>query len=173
MIRSFESARPRVEPTAFVHDTAELIGAVTIGPGASLWPNCVLRGDVDRIVIGARSNIQDLTVIHCREGRPALVGKDVTVGHRVVLHGCRIADRCLIGMGAVVMEATIGRECLIAAGALVLAGMKIPSRSLVMGSPARVIRKLTAAEIGGIRKSAASYVRLARRHRTTSRVIFR
>ncbi len=173
MIRSFEGARPRIDPGAFVHDSSELVGAVAIAKGASIWPFCVLRGDVDRIRIGERSNVQDHTVIHCREGRPAVVGKDVTVGHRVVLHGCRIGDLCLIGMGAIVMEASIGRECLVAAGSLVLAGMKIPPKSLVMGSPARVVRKLKPDELAMLRSSAAGYVALASRHAKTSKVVFR
>lgn len=172
MIRTFESAKPAVHGTAFIHDTAELVGRVRVGEGASVWPYCVLRGDVDGVVIGARSNIQDLTVIHCREGRPAVVGRGVTVGHRVIIHGSRIGDGCLIGMGAVVMEATIGRECLVAAGALVLAGMKIPPRSLVLGAPAKVARPLTAAELRGLKESVAGYVRLARRHARTSKAVF-
>ena len=173
MIRTFEAARPKIDAGAFVHDSAELVGAVAVAKGASIWPFCVLRGDVDRIEIGERSNIQDHTIVHCREGRPAIVGRDVTVGHRVVLHGCLIGDRCLIGMGAVVMEATVGRECLVAAGSLVLAGMKIPPKSLVLGSPARVVRRLKPAELAALRASAAGYVKLALRHAKTSTVVFR
>lgn len=173
MIRTFEAAKPSIHRTAFIHDTAELVGRVRVGPDASIWPYCVLRGDVDGVVIGARSNIQDLTVIHCRERRPTVVGRDVTIGHRVVLHGSRIGDLCLIGMGSVVMEATIGRECLVAAGALVLAGTRIPPRSLVLGSPARVARQLTPEELSGLRASASGYVRLARRHAKTSRAVSR
>ena len=173
MIRSFGKAKPRVEPSAFVHDSAELIGAVSVAKDASIWPGSVLRGDVDRIVVGERSNIQDLTVIHCRHGRPTIVGRGVTVGHRVILHGARIGDLCLIGMGAIVMEAEIGRETLVAAGALVLAGMRVPPRSLVMGSPAKVVRTLKPAEIAGLRRSAAEYVKLARSHRGGSKAVFR
>lgn len=173
MIRSFEGVRPKIAHGAFVHDSAELVGAVAVADGASIWPFCVLRGDVDRISIGERSNIQDLTVIHCREGRPTVVGRDVTVGHRVVLHGARIGDLCLIGMGAVVMEATIGRECLVAAGALLLAGARIPARSLVMGSPAKVVRALKPAELAALRASASGYVKLGARHAKTSKVVFR
>src|SRR5258707_467045 len=126
MIRSFEGDRPRLHPTAFVHDSAEVIGRVVLAEGTSVWPGCVLRGDIDRIVVGAGTNIQDLTVIHTRDGFPTLVGKGVTVGHRATLHGARIGDLCLIGMGAIVMEATVGPRCLIGAGALITAGMKVP-----------------------------------------------
>lgn len=173
MIRALGKSRPKIADGVFVHDTAEVIGAVRVAKGASLWPYCVLRGDVDRVVIGERSNIQDLTMIHCREGKPAVVGCDVTVGHRVTLHGCRIGDLCLIGMGSTVMEATIGRECIVAAGALVLAGMRIPAKSLVMGSPARVVRRLKPQELASLRRSAAGYLRLAARHAKTSKVVFR
>jgi len=171
MIRGFAGAVPRLHPSAFIHDAAEIVGKVRVGAGASVWPLCVLRGDVDGVVIGARSNIQDLTVIHCREGSPAVVGEGVTVGHRVILHGSRVGDGCLIGMGAIVMEAVIGRECMVAAGALVLAGMRIPPRSLVMGSPAKVVRRLRPEELRALARSAASYVKLAARHRLSSKEV--
>jgi carbonic anhydrase/acetyltransferase-like protein (isoleucine patch superfamily) len=172
MIRSFEKKSPRVDATAFVHDAAEVIGAVTLGAGASVWPHAVLRGDVDAIRVGARTNIQDNTVVHCREGRPAVIGKGVTVGHSAVIHGSVIGDFCLIGMGAVVMEAVLGKECIVAAGAMVPKGLKIPARSLVMGLPAKVFRKLNAEEIRSLHDSERSYVKLAERHRRTSKVLF-
>lgn len=172
MIRTFENAAPKTDRTAFVHDSAEIIGAVTIGPKASIWPHAVLRGDVDAIRVGARTNIQDCAVVHCREGRPAVLGAGVTVGHSAIVHGARIGDYCLVGMGAVVMEAEIGKECLIAAGALVLGGFKAPARSLIMGSPAKVIRPLKPQEVRELHKSEAGYVKLAERHRRTSRVRF-
>ncbi|MDE2510548.1 MAG: gamma carbonic anhydrase family protein, partial [Elusimicrobia bacterium] len=164
MIRSFEGARPQLHPTAFVHDSAELIGRVTLAEGSSVWPGCVLRGDIDRIVIGAGSNVQDLTVIHTRDGHPTIVGKGVTVGHRAILHGTRVGDRCLIGMGAILMESVIGAECLIGAGALVTAGMKIPPRSLVLGAPAKVVRRLKPVEIRMLAASERSYRALAKAH---------
>ena len=172
MIRSFEGDRPRLHSAAFVHDSAELIGRVTLAEGASVWPGCVLRGDIDRIFVGAGSNVQDLTVIHTREGRPTIVGKGVTVGHRAILHGARIGDRCLIGMGAIIMEAVVGAECLIGAGALITAGMKIPPRSLVLGAPAKVVRKLKPGELRMLAASERSYRALARRHAATERVVF-
>lgn len=172
MKRSFDGHTPRIHPTAFVHDCAEVIGRVTLGAAASVWPGCALRGDIDRIVVGAGSNVQDLCVIHTRDGHPTVIGKDVTVGHRVILHGCRIGDRTLIGMGAVVMEATIGARCIIGAGALVPAGAKIPSGTLAFGSPAKVVRKLRPEELRMLASSAREYRALAREHARTSRVVF-
>lgn len=172
MIRSFEGRVPRVHPTAFVHDSAELIGRVSLAAEASVFPGCVLRGDIDEIRIGARSNIQDLTVIHPRERRPTIVGRDVTVGHRAVLHGCRIGDQALIGMGAIVMEATVGARALIGAGALVPAGAYVPPGVLALGSPVRVIRRLRPRELRMLAQSARSYAALAKRHLAASRVAF-
>jgi carbonic anhydrase/acetyltransferase-like protein (isoleucine patch superfamily) len=172
MIRSFEGARPRLHPTAFVHDSAELIGRVVLAEGASVWPGAVLRGDIDRIAIGAGTNVQDLTVIHTRAGFPAVVGKGVTVGHRAILHGCRIGDRTLVGMGAIVMEASVGARCLIGAGALITAGMRIPPESLVLGSPGKVVRRLKAEELRMLADSERSYRALARSHAATERAVF-
>ena len=172
MIRSFEGSRPQLHKTAFIHDSAELIGRVSLSEGVSVWPGCVLRGDVDAIKIGAGSNVQDLTVIHTREGHPTVVGRGVTVGHRAILHGCRIGDGTLIGMGAIIMEAVVGARCLIGAGALIPAGRRIPAGSLVLCSPAKVIRALDAAELRMLVASQRSYRALARRHAATGRVIF-
>jgi len=171
MIRSFAQAKPRIHKTAFIHSSSEIIGDVTIGSQASVWPMAVLRGDVNKISIGARSNIQDGCVVHCREPYPTVIGTEVTVGHGAIIHGARIGDRCLIGMGAIVMEAVIGADCLVGAGALVVKGMNIPARSLVLGSPAKVIRPLTGPEIESLKKSAVSYVKLAARHAATSRSV--
>ena len=173
MIRSIRGFAPKLHPTAFVHDSAELIGKVSLGPGASVFPGCVLRGDIDRIVIGARTNVQDLTVIHTREGSPTIVGKGVTVGHRAILHGCRLGDRVLVGMGAIIMEETVGARTLIGAGALIPAGARIPSGVLVLGTPGKVVRKLRPDELRMLGESERSYVALARTHRETSRVLFR
>lgn len=172
MIRTFNSRAPRIHPKAFVHDSAEVIGKVTLAEDASVFPGCVLRGDIDEIKIGARSNIQDLTVIHTRQGKPTIIGKGVTVGHRAVLHGCRIGDQVLVGMGAIIMEATIGARTLIGAGAVVLAGAKIPSGVLVLGSPAKVARKLRPDELRMLGESERMYVALARRHKASSKVVF-
>lgn len=172
MKRSFDGKAPKTHPTAFIHDSAEIIGRVALGAQASVWPHCVLRGDIDRIVVGAGSNIQDMTVIHTRHGHPTIIGKDVTVGHRATLHGCRIGDQSLIGMGAIVMEATIGARCIIGAGALVPAGARIPSGVLAFGSPAKVVRKLRPDELRMLASSAREYRALAQKHEKTSHVLF-
>ena len=172
MIRTFNGRKPRVHKTAFVHDAAEIIGDVALGAQSSVWPTAVLRGDVDAVRIGTRTNIQDGAVVHCREGKPAVLGNGITVGHRAIVHGARIGDLCLVGMGSIVMEATVGRECLIAAGALVPAGMKIPPRSMVMGVPAKVRRRLTPAELKSLRSSERGYAKLAETHRRASRAVF-
>lgn len=172
MIRTFLRHTPRVHPTAFVHDSAEVIGRVVLGPRSSVWPGCVLRGDIEPIVVGEGTNVQDGTLIHTGHGDPSVLGRRVTVGHRVVLHGCRIGDGCLIGMGAIVLETTVGRESLVGAGALVLKGTRIPPRSLVLGSPARVVRKLRASELREMRRISRSYPLAADAHRRTSRPVF-
>lgn len=172
MIRSFSGRVPKIHKKAFVHDSAEVIGKVTLAEDASVFPGCVLRGDIDEIKIGARTNIQDMTVIHTRDGHPTIVGKGVTVGHRAVLHGCRIGDQVLVGMGAIVMEATVGARTLIGAGALVPAGAKIPSGVLVLGAPAKVVRKLRPDELKMLAASEKSYVALQRAHVASSRVVF-
>ena len=143
-----------------------------MGAGVSIWPMAVLRGDVDAVVIGAGTNIQDLAMVHCDHGRPTRIGCGVTIGHGAVIHGSRIADGCLVGMGATVLECSIGRECLVGAGALVPKGVRIPARSLVMGLPAKVVRPLTVAELRRLKQSAAIYMKLARKHQRVSRVIF-
>lgn len=173
MIRAFGGNTPRIDASSFIHDSSEVIGKVSIAKDASVWPMAVLRADVDAIRVGERSNIQDLTMIHCREGSPAVIGKGVTVGHRAVIHGSRIGDGCLIGMGSVIMETSVGAQSLVAAGALVLRGLKIPPRSLVMGSPARVVRRLSRQELAQLRASAETYVRLARAHARGSKVVFK
>lgn len=172
MIRSFQNRAPLIHPSAFVHDSAEVIGKVTLASGASVFPGCVLRGDIEEIKIGERSNIQDLTLIHTRAGKPTIVGRGVTIGHRAILHGCVVGDRALIGMGAIVMEATIGARTLIGAGALIPAGAKIPSGVLVLGSPGKVVRKLRPDELFQLGASERAYVTLARRHKSVSHVVF-
>jgi carbonic anhydrase/acetyltransferase-like protein (isoleucine patch superfamily) len=172
MLRTFGSAAPKLHASAFVHDSAELIGKVVLEREASVWPGCVLRGDIDRIVVGARANVQDLTVIHTREGHPTIIGKGVTVGHRVILHGCRIGAQALIGMGAILMECEIGARTLIGAGALIPAGVKIPAGVLVLGSPGKVVRKLRPEELRMLASSERDYVARAQRHAVDSRPVF-
>jgi carbonic anhydrase/acetyltransferase-like protein (isoleucine patch superfamily) len=151
-----------VPPSAWVADSAHIIGDVELGEDVSVWFTAVVRGDVNMIRVGRATNIQDGTVIHVnRHGTPTIVGDHVTIGHAARLHGCSIASSCLIGIGAVVLDgAEIGEESIVAAGALVAPGTKIPPRSMVMGSPARVRRAVTADDLELIRRSAAGYVTL-------------
>jgi carbonic anhydrase/acetyltransferase-like protein (isoleucine patch superfamily) len=167
MIGSFGARAPAVDPSAFVVDSAVIIGDVVIGAEASLWFHAVVRGDVERVRIGARTNVQDNATVHVTTGRwPTLLGEGVTVGHAAVLHGCTIGDHCLVGIGAIVLDgAVVERECLIGAGALVTPRTAIPPRSLVLGSPARRVRELNAEEIAGLHGSAANYVEHARAYR--------
>jgi carbonic anhydrase/acetyltransferase-like protein (isoleucine patch superfamily) len=160
MIHAYHSTRPVVPPSAWVADSAHIIGDVELGEDVSVWFTAVVRGDVNMIRVGRATNIQDGTVIHVnRHGTPTIVGDHVTIGHAARLHGCSIASSCLIGIGAVVLDgAEIGEESIVAAGALVAPGTKIPPRSMVMGSPARVRRAVTADDLELIRRSAAGYV---------------
>lgn len=153
---------PKTAPSAYVHPSAVLSGAVTLHEGASVWPCAVLRGDIAEIIVGENSNIQDNACVHVNYDCPALIGKGVTVGHGAIVHGSKIGDNCLIGMNAVVLESEIGPNCLIGAGAVVTAGKNIPAGSLVMGVPAKVIRELTEDEINGMLQNAREYVRLAK-----------
>src|SRR5688572_6236280 len=148
MLRPYRSVIPTVHPSAFVDMSAQVIGDVHLGAESSIWMNVVVRGDVNYIRIGDRSNIQDLTCIHVmRETHPTIIGNDVTVGHSAVVHGCTIEDRCLIGMGAVLLNGCrIGTGSIVAAGAVVPEEMVIPPGSMVMGVPAKVRRALTSEE---------------------------
>ena len=148
----------------FIADNAAVIGSVTLQADASVWFCCVLRGDVERIEIGARSNIQDGTVIHADPGFPTIVGEDVTVGHNAMLHGCEIGDGSLVGINAVVLNgAKVGKGCLIGANALVTEGMVIPDGSLVLGSPAKIKTSLSEDQQMGLRMNAEHYVANAHR----------
>lgn len=166
ILRRFGEKAPIVHASAFVAPDAVVIGDVEIGEGASIWFGCVLRGDVNSIRIGARTNVQDLTAIHVTSRtHPTVVGDEVTIGHRVVLHGCTVKDRCLVGIGSVVMDgAVVGPEAVVGAGALVPPGMVVPPRTLVMGSPAKVKRDLTVEELEALRRSAENYVEYAARY---------
>jgi carbonic anhydrase/acetyltransferase-like protein (isoleucine patch superfamily) len=162
---SLDPALLRIDPSAFVATGAVLIGDVHVGPEASIWFGAVVRGDCEQIRIGARTNLQDGTIVHADLGFPCLIGVDVTVGHRCVLHGARINDRCLIGMSSTLMNgAVLGEECIVGAGALVTEGKQIPPRSLVMGVPARVVRQLTEANLRLLREGAEHYVAAAREY---------
>ena len=160
MIHPFKENNPKIDDSALVMESAQIIGDVVIGEESSVWFNAVIRGDVNHIKIGNHTNIQDGCVLHvARKTHPLIVGDEVTIGHNVTLHACTIVSRCLIGMGAVVMDgAEIGENSIVGAGALVTPGTKIPPGSLVLGSPAKVKRELTEDEKRGIRESAANYV---------------
>lgn len=157
-ILSVSGSSPDLDETAFVAAGARLIGAVTLAEGASVWYNAVLRGDSDAITVGAGSNLQDNVTAHVDHGSPVVIGRDVSVGHNAVVHGCTIEDGCLIGMGSVVLSgAVIGMGSLVAAGAVVLEGTVVPPGSLVAGVPAKVRRELTDEERDGIRRNAETY----------------
>jgi carbonic anhydrase/acetyltransferase-like protein (isoleucine patch superfamily) len=167
VIAPFDGRTPEIHPTAWVVDSAVIIGDVVLGADVSIWFHAVVRGDVERIRIGARSNVQDNATVHVTGGRWAtVVGDDATIGHAAVVHGCTVGDRCLVGIGAIVLDgATIGDDCLVGAGALVTPGTTIPPRSLVLGAPARRVRDLTPEELAHLRQSAANYVSHARAYR--------
>lgn len=160
MIYPFKDKKPVIDPSALVMDSAHIIGDVVIGEESSIWFNAVIRGDINYIRIGRRTNIQDGCVLHvARKTHPLIVGDEVTVGHNVTLHACTVGSRCLIGMGAVVMDgAEVGDESIVGAGALVTPGTIIPPGSLALGSPARVKRPVTEEEKRAIRESANHYV---------------
>ncbi len=157
---------PEVHPEAFIAPTATVLGNVTIGREASVWYGCVLRGDLEPIVIGDQSNIQDHTVIHIDQGFPTRIGARVGVGHRCLLHGCLIEDECLVGMGAIVLSgAVIESGSIVAAGALITEGMRVPAGSLAMGVPAKVVRSVDEALRERIDRTWQDYVVMARAHR--------
>ena len=162
----FEGVTPQVPETAWAAPNATLLGKVTLGESASVFYSAVLRGDMDTITIGERSNIQDGCVAHTDPGHPVVVGAGVSVGHRAVLHGCTVEDDALIGMGAVVLNgAVVGAGSLVAAGAVVTEGMQIPPGSLVAGVPAKVRKELDEEAIESLRQNARTYVDLAALHR--------
>jgi len=160
MLRPYRGIRPRVAPSAFIYESAQVIGDVEIGEESSVWMCAVLRGDVHWIKVGRRSNIQDGAVVHAMTGtHPTAIGDNVTVGHAAVIHGCTIEAQCLVGIGAILLNGChIGAGSIVAAGTLVTEGMKVPPKSLVMGSPGKVKRLLTQAEVANIQLYADRYV---------------
>jgi carbonic anhydrase/acetyltransferase-like protein (isoleucine patch superfamily) len=158
MVRPYKTIQPKLGARAWVDVSAQVIGDVELGEDASVWMGSVVRGDVNRIRIGARSNVQDACVLHVTAQHPTTLAEDVTVGHSVTLHGCTIERLCLIGIGAIVLNgAVVGEESIVAAGALVPEGMHVPPRSLVMGVPAKVRRPLTDEERGKLRWYSERY----------------
>lgn len=164
IIKPYKGVHPKIHPTVFIVESAVIIGDVEIGEYSSVWFNAVIRGDVNYIRIGDRTNVQDLCMLHVTKGtHPLVLGNDITVGHSVTLHGCTLKDRCLIGMGATVLDgAVIGEDCIIGAGALVTKGAVIPPGTLAVGMPARPKRDLTDAEKARIKQSAQNYIDYAK-----------
>ena len=171
MIRPFLDAYPRFDDSNFIAPSADVIGDVTLGPGASVWFNVTIRGDVNWIRIGEASNVQDNCVVHVTHGTaPTDIGARVTVGHGAIIHGCTVEDEVLVGMGATILDgAVIGTQSIVGARALVTGGMRIPPRSLVLGVPARVVRPLTDEEVTSIGHYAANYLRYSAIYRGEER----
>ena len=163
-VYELDGKQPQLAEHAWVADSAQVIGDVEMGEGASVWFGAVVRGDTETIRIGARSNIQDLSVLHADIGCPLTIGEGVTVGHQVMLHGCTVGDNSLIGIQAVVLNrARIGRNCIVGAGSVVTEGKEFPDNSLIIGSPAKVVRTLDDTAVQKLRLSAAHYVENAER----------
>ncbi|GAD20769.1 transferase hexapeptide protein [Acidovorax sp. MR-S7] len=161
-----DGTAPQVAASAWVADSAQVMGNVSVGEDASVWFGTVVRGDCESIAIGAGSNVQDASVLHADVGKPLVIGERVTVGHQVMLHGCTIGDESLIGIGAIVLNgARIGKNCLVGAGSLVTEGKEFPDGSMILGSPAKAVRQLTPEQIEGLRQSAQHYIENARRFR--------
>lgn len=164
MIYALEKRTPKFNGETWVADNATVIGSVTLENNASVWFNCVLRGDVDDIVVGEGSNVQDGSVLHTDVGYKLVIGKDCTIGHKVMLHGCSIGDNTLIGINSVVLNgAKIGNNCIVGANSLVTEGKSFPDNSMIMGAPAKVVRELTPQQVQMITLSAQHYVANARR----------
>lgn len=159
MIHHYKNIEPHIHPSVFVAKDAVIIGDVEIGEESSVWFKAVIRGDVDKTIIGKRVNIQDLTLIHQSDDLPVIIEDDVTIGHQVTLHGCKIRKNALIGMGAIVLDgAEIGENAFVGAGSLVTPGTKIPANSLAVGSPAKVIRQLSEEDIKDMERNKQTYV---------------
>lgn len=166
MIKEFDGIMPEIDESVFVAESADIIGDVKIGKNSSIWYNTVLRGDEHAIRIGENTNIQDGTVIHVGWDVDTVIGDNVTVGHKALVHGCKIGNNSLVGMGAIVLNgAEIGEYCMIAAGALVTQNKKFPDGVLIMGSPAKVVRELTEEEKQSLIKSADDYYKNAQKHK--------
>ncbi len=164
-IHQLDDNAPQVHPTAWVAETAVVVGKVSLAENASVWYGAVLRGDNDHIRVGANSNVQDGSVLHTDHGTPLTIGDNVTVGHQVTLHGCSIGDNSLIGIQSIVLNgAKIGRNCLVGAGSLVTEGKEFPDGVLIVGRPAKVVRELTPEQIAGLQRSASHYVQQQQRH---------
>jgi gamma-carbonic anhydrase len=171
MIRTFQGITPTIPKTCFIEDTGIVIGDVVMGEQCSVWFHAVVRGDVHFIRLGNRTNVQDLCMLHVtHDTHPLIIGSEVTIGHSVILHGCTIKDRVLIGMGAIIMDgAVIGEDSVVGAGALVIGGTVVPPKSLVLGSPAKIARPVTPKELLWIKESSDNYVKYAGQYMNGSR----
>lgn len=166
MIRALAELEPQIDPSCFVADSAVVLGRVTLGADSSVWYKAVLRGDVDSITVGCRTNIQDLCMVHCDAGLPTVIGDDVTIGHSAIIHACTIGNKCQIGMGAIVLDgAVVGDGCIIGAGAVVPPRMVVPPLSQVMGIPGRVVKTLAPERAEEVAEHSRQYAELARAHR--------
>src|SRR5712691_737500 len=162
------SNRPRIHRSAVLAPSCTVIGDVVIGPRTSIWPGAVLRGDYGYIRIGSDSSIQDNAVVHCSGENPAIVGNGVTVAHSALIHACRIGDECLIGAGAIIFDgASVGKHAILGVGTILLEGRKIPSRSVAVGAPARIIRRATVGDVRAIKESYKAYVKMAQLYEKT------
>lgn len=171
-IYALEDREPVIHDTAWIAPSADVIGEAVLGEQVSLWFGAVIRADNDHISIGERSNVQDGAVLHIDDGVPLTIGTDVTIGHHAMLHGCTVGDGSLVGIHAVILNrVVIGRNCLIGANALIPEGRVIPDRSLVLGSPGRVVRQLTDEEVEGLMRSAAGYVDKSRLYRDSLQAV--
>ena len=160
MLYNYKNINPKIKKSAFIAPSADIIGKVKIGKDSSIWYGCVIRGDVDKVVIGKRSNVQDLSMIHVHHGQPTIIGDDVTIGHQVMLHACKIGNGCLIGMSSTILDgAEIGEHSIVGAKSLITANKKFPPKSLIMGSPAKVIRELNDDEVDNLISHANKYVK--------------
>ena len=165
-VYQLDTLTPHLHETAYVADSAQVIGNVELAEGVSIWFGAILRGDNDRMTIGRNSNVQDGSMLHSDPGFPLTLGENVTIGHQVMLHGCTVGDGSLIGIKAVVLNgAKIGKNCLVGAGALVTEGKEFPDGSMILGSPAKVVRELTPEQIAGLSRAAHHYVENATRYR--------
>ena len=166
MIRTFQGIKPTIPQSCFIEETAVVIGDVVMGEECSAWFHAVIRGDVNYIRIGNRTNVRDICMLHVtHDTHPLIIDDDVTIGHNVVLHGCTIHNRVLVGMGAIIMDgAVIGEDSVVGAGALVTEGTIVPPKSLILGSPAKVKRPVTEQELAWIRESAQNYIRYSRQY---------
>ena len=166
MIKAYKGIEPKIDENVFIAESADIVGKVNIEKNANIWYGTVLRADDNYITVGENTNIQDGSVVHISEGYPTIIGKNVTIGHKSIIHGCEIGDNTLIGMGSIVLDgAKVGEFTLLGAGSLVPPGKEIPSGVLAMGSPAKVIRELSEEEKENLTKSAIKYVKLANNHK--------